>query len=44
MLEKKREYAFPQLVLLNVSCEQGFSLSAGFEVPGGDNNGSEEWV
>ena len=44
MLEKKREYAFPQLLLLNVLCEQGYSLSAGFDVPGGGNNGNEEWV
>ena len=44
ILEKKRVYEQPIVEVLVMAAEQGFSLSAGFEVPGGEDNGDEGWV
>ena len=44
ILKKKREYEQPIVELFVMAAEQGFSLSAGFDVPDGDDNGEEDWV
>ncbi len=41
----KMIYLAPALEVEEMAIEQGYSLSTGFEVPGGeDNGGSDEWV
>lgn len=40
----KRSYEQPIVEIEEMAVEQGFSLSAGFEVPDGEDNGEEGWV
>lgn len=40
----KKMYQQPTIEVEILAVEQGFSLSSGFEVPDGDNNGDEGWV
>ena len=37
-------YEQPTIEMEVMACEQGFSLSSGFDVPDGENNGDEGWV
>ena len=40
----KKLYLAPTLEVERFFAEQGFSLSSGFDVPDGENNGDEGWV
>ena len=40
----KKIYQQPTIEVEILAVEQGFSLSSGFEVPDGENNGDEDWV
>ena len=40
----KRGYEQPIVEVEEMAVEEGFSLSAGFDVPDGDDNGDEGWV
>lgn len=40
----RKFYEQPTIEVEAMDVEQGFSLSSGFEVPDGENNGDEGWV